>query len=273
MDALTKELMQKKPSQRNEFIDHQKEASWSHSEVLAALRAAAGNKCWYSEVKLDGQDVNVDHFRPKGRIQEVDADLQKTRANSAGYWWLAFEFDNYRLAAMHANQRRVDEDTAGGKWDFFPVRGNRCAEGTPCGAIVEDVLALDPCKLTDVALLWFDSEGKPCAPQRKRKANDSDKKRVEATIWLYHLNKNEIQTSRRQHVDGINAELRNANADFVLWDRDSAAPNIQARQSFNQKLDAIKAKLADDAVFARAKQCAVLIAKADYTWIEEFLTL
>ncbi len=273
MEILTVELMAKAPAQRNAFIDQKRDATWAHSEVLAALRAAAGNKCWYSEVKLEGQDPNVDHFRPKGRIQEVDANLQKTGVESDGYWWLAFEFANYRLAAMHANQRRVDVDTQGGKWDFFPIRGNRAAEGTVHGAIVEDILALDPCSKTDIALMWFDPDGRPCGPQGKRKANDADKKRIDATIWLYHLDKTEIQTSRRQYVDGIYNDLRNANADFVLWARDSGSPNIQARNSFDQKLGDIRGKLADDAVFAGAKRCAVRIAMAQYEWINEFLSL
>lgn len=273
MEALTVELKAKPLAQQNAFIDQKRYATWSHKEVLTALRAAAGNKCWYSEVKLEGQDPNVDHFRPKGRIQEVDANLQKTGVVSIGYWWLAFEFANYRLAAMHANQRRVDADTEGGKWDFFPIRGNRTPEGTVHGAIVEDILALDPCSKTDVALMWFDPDGRPCGPQGKRKANDADKRRIDATIWLYHLDKTEIQASRRQHVDGINNDLRNANADFVLWARDSGSPNIQARNGFDQKLGDIRAKLADDAVFAGAKRCAVRIAMAQFEWIEEFLVL
>jgi hypothetical protein len=90
-----------------------------------------GNKCWYSEVPLEGADPNVDHFRPKGQVREVDADLQNLQTTSPGYWWLAFECRNFRLSSMHANQRRVDTDTNGGKSDYLPVLGSRAVEGTP----------------------------------------------------------------------------------------------------------------------------------------------
>lgn len=273
LSQLTAALTATPVADRGAFIDQKRGEAWGHSDVVSALRSAVGNKCWYSEVKLDGQDPNVDHFRPKGRIQEVDDNLQKTGHVCSGYWWLAFEFANYRLAAMHANQRRVDEDSNGGKWDFFPVRGVRAAEGTLIGAITEDILALDPCKATDVALMWFDPDGRPCGPQGKRNANDAEKMRIKATIWLYHLDKSEIQTSRQQHLEELRKDLTNANADYRLWDRDSATPNIQARNSFDQKIDGIKQKLDDSAVFAGAKRCAVRIAMAEYEWIEEFLAL
>jgi hypothetical protein len=174
---------------------------------------------------------------------------------------------------MHANQRRVDTNTEGGKWDYFPIRGNRAAEETPWGEITEDILALDPCSRTDVALLWFDPDGKPSVSEWKRRPNAADVERVRATIWLYHLDKKEIQNSRAAHVEGIRKDLRKANADFRLWDRDSQNPNLQARNSFNQKIAEIGLKIADHAVFAGAKRCAVRLAIPDYPWIEEFLPI
>ena len=268
MNALSTELMGKPVAERSNFISQNRAATWAHADVLQA-----GNKCWYSEVQLDGADPNVDHFRPKGQVREIDADLQNTGKASDGYWWLAFEFANYRLAAMHANQRRVDEDTAGGKWDYFPIRGDRAAEGSLWGEIMEDILALDPCSATDVRLLWFDPDGRPSVSNWKRKPNVNDEERVRATIWLYHLDKQEIQSSRANHVEEIRKDLRKANAEYRLWGRDSANPNLQARNSFNQKIAEIGMKIADRAVFAGAKRCAVRAAIADYSWIEEFITI
>lgn len=271
MNQLTNELLGKPAADRSPFIEEGRDDTWAHADVLATLRSFAGNKCWYSEVQLDGADPNVDHFRPKGRVREVDGDLQNTGNVSDGYWWLAFEFANYRLAAMHANQRRVDEDTEGGKWDYCPVRGNRTAERTPWGEIMEDILALDPCVRTDVALLWFDPDGKPCVSKWKRQPNTNDVERVKATIWLYHLDKKEIRDSRAAHVEAIRKDLRKAHVEFRLWDRDSQHPNLQARNSFNQKVAEIALNIADRAVFAGAKRCAVRLAIPDYPWIEEFL--
>lgn len=273
MDTLSAQLELQAPNGRADFINAHRGVTWGHDDVLTTLRTAAGNKCWYSEVQIDGADPNVDHFRPKGQVREVDDDLQNTGDVSGGYWWLAFEFSNYRLAAMHANQRRVDEDTHGGKWDYFPVRGNRTPEGTPIGQIIEDVLPLDPCCATDVGLLAFDPDGKPCPADWKRKPNEDDAERVRVTIWLYHLDKQEIQATRSKHVEEIRKDLRKADADFQLWNRDSGNPNLQAKNSFNNKISEIRIKIADTAIFAGAKRCAVRLAISKYSWIDEFLPL
>lgn len=267
---LTLELASKSPEERADFIKKKRELTWGADELLNALQEIVGNKCWYSEVPLDGSDPNVDHFRPKGQVREVDINLQDTNVVSPGYWWLAFECLNFRLSSMHANQRRVDSDTNGGKWDYFPIRGVRAPEGTHLLCIEEDALALDPCSASDVTLLWFEPDGNPCYAKGKRKLNELEQQRVRTTIWLYHLDKNEIVIRRSQHMRQIRSDLRQANAQYLLWNRDSIYPNLQAKNSFDHLISEIKAKLSDTAEFAGAKRCAVRTAIVDYEWIEEF---
>jgi len=172
---------------------------------------------------------------------------------------------------MHANQRRVDVDTNGGKSDYFPVLGARAVEGTSCLAIVENALALDPCSASDVSLLWFDPDGKPCCSKWKRNPNVLDQQRVKTTIWLYHLNKYEIETKRGNYMRQIRADLAQADAQYQMWSRDSPSPNLQAKNSFDHKIADIKKQISDSAEFAGAKRCAVRAAIADYEWIEEFV--
>jgi hypothetical protein len=267
---LTRELAALPPEERPGFIEKNREDTWGADEVLKALREIVGNKCWYSEVPLEGADPNIDHFRPKGQVREVDEELKNTKKTSPGYWWLAFDCQNFRLSSMHANQRRVDADTNGGKWDYFPVLGSRAAEGTIWTLIAENSLALDPCSASDVALLWFDPDGNPCYSKGKRKPNELDQQRVRTTVWLYHLDKQEIVIRRGQHIRRIFADLRDADAQYKVWDRDSASPNLQAKISFDRRIADIKAELSDSAEFAGAKRCAVRAATADYDWIDEF---
>ena len=248
-----------------------KSQTWAADEVLCALRKIVGNKCWYSEVPLEGADPNIDHFRPKGQVREVDATLQNTQTTSPGYWWLAFEPRNFRLSSMHANQRRVDADTNGGKWDYFPVLGARAIEGASLLVISENALALDPCSPSDVSLLWFDPDGKPCCAEWKRRPNPLDTQRVRTTVWLYHLDKREIETRRRNHMRQIRNDLALADAQYQLWNRDAPIPDLHAKNSFDHKIAEIKEKLSDTAEFAGAKRCAVRAAIADYEWIEEFI--
>ncbi len=61
----------------------------------------------YCGCKLPGNDRgDVDHFRPKGRLNED--------RNHGGYWWLAYTFDNYLLSCSPCNSNC--------KRDRFPVR-------------------------------------------------------------------------------------------------------------------------------------------------------
>ena len=106
-------------------------------------------KCWYSESLNTGSDKDVDHFRPKGRVDE-DSDHE-------GYWWLAFDWRNYRYSCQWCNQRRVDKrnSTEGGKWDHFPVFGTFRAKKESDNFQMEDIYLLDPidpddCKLERV---------------------------------------------------------------------------------------------------------------------------
>ena len=91
------------------------------------LAALSKEKCWYSESLNPTSDKNVDHFRPKRRVEEDQT--------HEGYWWLAFTARNFRFASQWCNQRRVDDahGTSGGKSDHFPLLVNgsgRCRKAT-----------------------------------------------------------------------------------------------------------------------------------------------
>ncbi|MFZ6768064.1 hypothetical protein ACO0LM_13470 [Undibacterium sp. Di26W] len=265
---LLAELNSKPADQRSDFIDKCRLQTWAHPELLVAIRKIVGNKCWYSEVPLEGADPNVDHFRPKGRVKEVDDKLQSTNNYLPGYWWWAFEWRNFRLASMHSNQRRVDLHTDGGKADFFPVKGPRANEGTSYNLCIEDVIPLDPCNRTDVALLWFDSNGAPSCSDWKRKKSVEDEFRVKVSIWLYHLDKQDLVSRRRDHMDEISLDLFNANTDYELWK--TIPGNVVSKKSFETRLTSIKKKISDDSAFSGAKRVAVRAASANFEWIFEF---
>lgn len=259
-------MLKQNPNDRIEFINSKRDRTWGHPELLETLRAVVGNKCWYSEVPLEGADPNVDHFRPKGSVREVDNELRPTKTTWSGYWWWAFELRNFRLSSEHANQRRVDSETNGGKWDYFPIVGERAAERLDYDLVEEDILALDPCSASDVSLLWFDPVGAPSCSTWKRRSTDIDERRVKATIWLYHLDKYELKRKRAEHITDIQTDLRNANTAYKLWKNHDGG--IRARNTFDRHVNDIKKKLEDRAEFASAKRCAVRAAIADYEWIE-----
>jgi len=266
--TLLEALKKKPPGDRSAFIDQCRNQTWANPALLAALRSLVGNKCWYSEVPLEGADPNVDHFRPKGRVKEVDEDLKPKGDPLPGYWWWAFEWRNFRLASMHSNQRRVDLHTDGGKADFFPVNGVRATDESDYTLCIEDVVPIDPCSQTDVALLWFDSDGAASCSDWKRKKSDDDERRVKVSIWLYHLDKQEIVARRREHMDSIRAELLNASSDYRLWK--SIPGNVISKNSFERRLTTIRREISDESEFSGAKRAAIRAAAVEYEWIFEF---
>jgi uncharacterized protein (TIGR02646 family) len=102
------------------------------ADLKELLGSLSHKKCWYCEARQERSDMQVDHFRPKNRLSEEGC------ADHPGYWWLAFDWRNFRFCCTYCNSRREDPRTGtkGGKADRFPLReeARRCR--TP-----EDILS------------------------------------------------------------------------------------------------------------------------------------
>ena len=128
------------------------------------LANASGHKCWYCEAKSIRAPFDVDHFRPKLGITVDGVKL----ASHDGYYWLAYEWQNFRLSCQRCNRpERDDTDNLHGKANEFPIRDEtqRCA--LPAGPLdMESPRLLDPCVQADCELLahGIDGEVKPVAP-------------------------------------------------------------------------------------------------------------
>jgi uncharacterized protein (TIGR02646 family) len=139
-----------------------KNASWC--ELKEWLENASGHKCWYCEAKSPRSPFDVDHFRPKLGITVDGMEL----AGHNGYYWLAYEWKNFRLSCQRCNRTEKDDaDIPHGKANEFPIRDEtqRCA--LPEGSVdTESPRFLDPCVQADCDLLAhsIDGEVKPVAP-------------------------------------------------------------------------------------------------------------
>jgi hypothetical protein len=136
-------------------------------------------KCWYSESLNPTSDKNVDHFRPKNRVDEDPL--------HEGYWWLAFTPQNFRYSSQWCNQRRVDKvnGTSGGKADHFPL----CPNGVRARQEGDDLELegpelLDPIDPDDWKLLTFLPDGFPTPAKAEGTA---EHERATASIDVYHL--------------------------------------------------------------------------------------
>lgn len=189
------------------------EKNQNHWKLIKPVLAQLFNhKCWYTEAPQQGTDVDVDHYRPKKRVQETVQDIQP----HDGYWWLAFRLDNYRYSCIVANRRRTDVETGltGGKADHFPVLDESCRAKTPqCDLEAEQPILLDPLKATDVQLLVLNPNGE-AMPRYSEKNQPRKFLRADKSIELYSINHSDLVRARIELRDIINDEIKAAKRFF-----------------------------------------------------------
>ena len=177
-DIITQSLLKAADFNARKAIIEANERLWGElKEFLSKLR---NRKCWYSESINDGAHCHVDHFRPKLKA------FDENKVDHGGYWWLAFDWLNYRYAGPAVNVK---------KKDYFPVVQNK-ANKYGDNIRLEDILLLDPININDPNKLAFDSEGK--VSPRFTDQNSRDCKRAFYSIERYNLNFEGLKEGRRQ---------------------------------------------------------------------------
>lgn len=205
------QLINMTPTQRKEFI--KKHTDWNTlQDVMFKL---SNGKCWYSEAPAGAGDYEIDHFRPKNRAKNYDGQLIKRD----GYWWLTYNWRNYRLAGGLVNKRRKDRlnksEEIKGKGDYFPidtVNGRICADYPNDNINIELPILLDPTKLYDTTLISFDKDGLPLIIAG---LPDDDRVRAEISIELYHLELDQLNQQRAEVWRLCERELEEFNEQII----------------------------------------------------------
>ena len=133
-----------------------------------------GEKCWYSECSLEGSFGDVDHFRPKNKSTDEQGNVILTD----GYWWLAYDYLNYRLSCEKSNRRFGK----GGKNDMFPLKPGT-APATQRNKNDFPIL-LDPCVESDTKIIDCDEAGSIVALS----TNQDDIERIRLSQKAYNWN-------------------------------------------------------------------------------------
>jgi uncharacterized protein (TIGR02646 family) len=176
-DALTLQLSQAADKAARDAIIDANQNTWT--ELKDHLRGISHNKCWYSESRNDSAHCHVDHFRPKGRALDENGD------DKGGYWWLAFEWFNYRYSAPVENIR---------KRDYFHVNASKA--NLPIDSIEnEDIRFLDPTDIEDPDKLAYTNEG--LVTPKSTVNTERNYIQAEYTIRRMNLNKQEMKDSRK----------------------------------------------------------------------------
>jgi hypothetical protein len=171
-------------------------AYYKEPDVIAALNTLFHNKCAYCEGKIASTGpIDVEHFRPKGRIAGEQHHL--------GYWWLATEWTNLlsscidcnrgrhqTLLGIEGDQRLTQGERLSGKHDHFPVAGLRATLATDDHSL-EDPLLIDPtCVDPDEHIGWKVVADRPLAVAVSPYGQTS--------IDLFGLNRSKLAEARHE---------------------------------------------------------------------------
>lgn len=214
-----------------------------------ALAEVSFDKCWYCECKQERSDLQVDHFRPKGRVSgEKDHN---------GYWWLALDWENFRLACTYCNCVRKDFETdeMGGKGSKFPILTPPPRMRRPFDQ-QDRAKLLDPVIREDVEKLTFTRNGLPKPASNDK--NSEDWKRVQETIEVFHLRETRLKRAREELAIEIENDVKVAKACYERGEMGSFS-TIADRLIGRIRLDA------KYATFARL----ILGSHREQEWIEK----
>lgn len=182
-------------SQKRKVIIRENAQHWRNSDLLAFLKKLSNKKCWYTEVKFAAEYPQIEHFRPKSCARD-----ENWKLCHGGYWWLAFDIDNYRLSKPMPNVV---------KGTYFPLRKRRFAALEPTDSVEnEDALFIDPTVDEDCQLIAFNRLGLP-EPINEPVVDldDWDLKRIEFSIKRYRLDDKDLCDLRKALWQSISERL------------------------------------------------------------------
>ncbi|MFZ3114457.1 MAG: hypothetical protein WA133_04865 [Syntrophales bacterium] len=129
--------------ERDKIIDNNSNL-WG--ELKDWLLKFSDGKCWFSEANDSYSYWHVEHFRPKKSARNIDGTERE------GYWWLAFDWKNYRICGSVGNTK---------KETFFPLcPGSQVATSSTRHLVQDEIFfLLDPTREGDPEHLSFNEEG------------------------------------------------------------------------------------------------------------------
>lgn len=147
------------------------------------LLSLSHNKCWFSEAEDVFSHRDVEHFRPKKSCKRRVG--QKKNTYEDGYWWLTYDWQNYRICGNVGNVK---------KGVMFPLLpSSPVATFGGLSYMNECPMLLDPASPADPALLDFIDTGKAVPHQD---ADATDQLRVITTVKHLRLDFEKLEEAR-----------------------------------------------------------------------------
>jgi 5-methylcytosine-specific restriction endonuclease McrA len=245
------------PARRKRLIE-------SHRLKWVAFRTAFETlshcKCWYTESKNPGTDDDIDHFRPKGRVEEDE--------NHGGYYWMALDWTNFRLSCHRANRLRRAQETGKthGKSDHFPLQDPSKRARTPTESLAAEApLILDPCDPFDPPKLTFKSDG-TVGVSPKYEDDDFVKKQVEASRNYLHLDWPAFIDGRTELYNRIAFKIRDGSVHAHLYCNGDKGSGVALKGIVTELLDMTR----EEKPFSAAATAYISIFRAVW-WVRDII--
>lgn len=108
--------------------------AYNTTEVRDLLILKQFNKCCFSEAKFVGDYSDVEHFRPKGRIDDYITNV----GMYPGYYWCAYDWNNLFLSKTRPNSSQ--------KRNYFPLFNEANRNRSHNDTFTEEPKLIDPGK-------------------------------------------------------------------------------------------------------------------------------
>ena len=213
------------------------------TEIKEDLEHLSFGKCWYSEARENVSYYHVDHFRPKNKSIDLDG------SRKMGYWWLAYDWRNYRISGSVINTAKRDK---------FAVLRNR-AENPATPIDDELIYLLDPTKQDDVFLLTFNENGEamPLNPN----GDTWEHKRARYTIEVLNLNNSKLVRARKKVWRNIGKIIESIQQ---LQLENNRKPSVSLQTKIGALKDEIRQLISPAEEFSSTYRACLLASREDW---------
>jgi hypothetical protein len=215
-------------AERQRIID-ESQGLWRDDRIRNWLLQQFNNKCWYTEAYESVSPYHVDHYRPKGRVKDLEG------VESEGYWWLAFDWDNYRICGHMINSK---------KGHLFPiVEGGRATPEDLISLRLEAPLLIDP--ITDqTRLITYEKDEDACIAIPSAGITKPEEYRAEKTIELLGLNiRDRLNQKRAEYWEKCIMAIADYNVDgpqaLRIFHQTSAITKLREMVAYNAEFSSV----------------------------------
>lgn len=209
------------------------------SDIYRNIEGPFNGKCAYCESNIaSDQDVEIDHFRPKNAVSDIDFNPVRFEEDGEtrdhpGYYWLCYDYKNLLPSCILCNQKRLNNGKPTGKFTRFPVEGQHARR--PGEEENESPLLVNPVFEDPTKYLELDKMGIFHACTDKGQACTN---RGQACIDIFGLNRRQALVENRKGV------YNNVKNDVNMLTLHMAKQSNEVQKRLSEVKDVWKGKVA-----------------------------